>query len=82
MLMREKRAIYARWTLRGRESWPRRNCASALLDAIADGNLQAIYYREVVAKAKDGDVPAPRSRGSADAVVGKRSENQSARYLR
>jgi hypothetical protein len=67
MLMREKRAIYAGWTLRGRESWPRRNRASALLDAIADGDLKVIVEK-VVAKAKDGDVPAPRSRGSADAV--------------
>jgi hypothetical protein len=39
-----------------------RNRASALLDAIADGDLQAIVEK-VVAKAKDGDVAAPRSRG-------------------
>jgi hypothetical protein len=53
MLMFEKRAIYAGWT---------RNRASALLDAIADGDLQAIVEK-VVAKAKDGAVAATRSRG-------------------
>jgi hypothetical protein len=48
-----------------------RNRASALLDAIADGDLQAIVGK-VVAKAKDGDLAAPRSRGSAD-VVGRQA---------
>jgi hypothetical protein len=66
--MREKRAIYAGWTFGGRDR-PKgsRTRARALLDAMADGDLQAIVEK-IVAKAKDGEVAAARSRLKADAV--------------
>jgi hypothetical protein len=68
MLMREKNARSTRGGPFGAGNPGRAATASsALLDAIADGDLQVIVEK-VVAKAKDGDVPAPRSRGSADAV--------------
>jgi hypothetical protein len=70
MLMREKtRSTRSGPFGAGNPGRPKgsRNRASALLDAIADGELQAIVEK-VVAKAKDGDLAAPRSRGTADAV--------------
>ena len=46
-----------------------------------DGDLRAIV-ETVVVKAKGGDVAALRSPAAPMPWVGKRSENQSARYLR